>query len=290
MATLSPLEQARQSAALAFSMHKTAGAHTDRVSNIRPVKVAGVFDFLRRSRGTVASGVSGGVQAGAPLAAARQAASKAHATHLGTAMPSVDALRSQYGAVTPEQFRATYAQSLKETGTHRTPRGHSPASRGVESFLQKMPDGSTRVSDTGLAYLHANKNRVDTQSLVPQYDADTHQWYSIHGGAEGMANGGMKLDIHGNPAVDDLDENIAALAKMKPRDAATKSLWERIHAADTKAQKIRAAAPTLAAPTAARPAPTAADAAATVRPVRRPAPQTMDTPTVAVPRPVRVAG
>lgn len=290
MATLSPLEQARQSAALAFSAHKTASAHTDRVSNVRPVKVAGVFDFLRRSRGTVASGVSGGVQAGAPLAAARQAASKAHATHLGTAMPSVDTLRSQYGAVTPEQFRATYAQSLKETGKRRALPGHNAASQGVESYLQKMPDGSTRVSDTGLAYLHANKHRAETQSLLPHYDAGTHQAYSLHGGREGMLNAAQGLDIHGNPAVDEVTQSAEALAKMKPRDAATKSLWERIHAADTKAQQTRAAAPAPAAPTAARPAPTAADATATVRPARRPAPQTMDTPTVAVPRPARVAG
>lgn len=172
------------------------------------------------------------------IVAARTAANAAHARHLGTLMPAPEALRAKYPHVTPDHFRAQYDKSLKDTGVQLARRRHTPASRGVESYIETLPDGTQRVSDAGLGYLHANELRAESAGLMPG-DTRSHERFAVHGGVEGMLNHVAKLDIYGRPATNEVADSATALALMKPRNAATKALHQKIDTVSDAAQMQR---------------------------------------------------
>lgn len=203
------------------------------------------------------------------IAAARVAANAAHAKYLGTAMPTPEWLRSTYGHTTPDAFRAQYAKSIEATGVQHGPRGVPESERGVESYITRGPDGSQRVSDAGLGYLHADRLRAETAALtsgmktraqtaaaqtgVPLSPeaalqekikrSRSNERSALHGGLEGMMNHAANLDIHGRPAVNEVAESGSALAQLVPKDPKTRALWDRISAADDQAFKIRMQSP-----------------------------------------------
>jgi hypothetical protein len=210
------------------------------------------FDASQREIGATAEKLASLTSPEAILAA-RAAANAAHAKHLGTAMPTPEWLRSTYGHTTPESFRAQYGKSLEATGIQAGKHSSTPAMKGVESYIHTGHDGAARVSDAGLGYLHADQLRAESAALSPKMDTRSHERFALHGGLQGMMNHVQNLDIHGRPATNEVTDSAAALAKMKPRNAQTGALWQRIQATEGKgpsgpARKrldaVRAPAPT----------------------------------------------
>lgn len=179
---------------------------------------------LRTALSSLTRRISGDVPK-VPTPAATQAG------HLGSVMPTPEALRAKYKGVTPDQFRAQYNADLAGTARFKTKPGHTDATRGVESYI--TPGGlfrRSRVSDSGLAYMHAAEQRAGTVAAYPHASRRAHDTLSVQGGTRGVENALADRDIHGNLASDEVMQSGAALSRMVPRDEATKALWARINA------------------------------------------------------------